>query len=277
VVNWYQAFQDSTDIFPDDQPGGKTPSDEALGHTINLAHLLGMKVILKPHLDVEDGTYRGDIIPSIEWFDSYKKFVLHYAELAAKYNVELLSIGTELVNATTAQWELNWRKIIQEVKNVYKGPLVYAANWDEYTQVPFWDCLDFIGIDAYFPLTSKNDPSKEELIAVWENRANEIETWREIKGFTQPVIFTEIGYDTIDGCNKQPWRLLPTLATLKEDQQEQADCLDAALVVLTKRPWFKGLYWWNYFPKAGVGPLGYALRGKLGEKVLKDWYGEMED
>ena len=85
-----------------------------------------------------------------------------------------------------------------------------------------------------------------------------------------------MGYDTIEGSNKQPWRVLPTLAEYKESQVEQANCLDSILVVLSNRSWFKGLYWWNYFPRADLGPLGYTLRGKLGEKVLSEWYAKLK-
>ena len=90
--------------------------------------------------------------------------------------------------------------------------------------------------------------------------------------FNKPIIFTEVGYDAIEGSNKEPWRVLPTLATYKENQDEQANCLESLLLVLTNRPWFKGFYWWNYFPRPDLGPLGYTLRGKKGEKVLSEWF-----
>jgi hypothetical protein len=45
--------------------------------------------------------------------------------------------------------------------------LTYAANWDKYDQVSFWDELDFIGIQAYFPLTDQTNPSAEEIKKGW--------------------------------------------------------------------------------------------------------------
>ena len=132
-----------------------------------------------------------------------------------------------------------------------------------------------MGIDAYFPLTEKNDPTKEELISAWEGQADIIENWLKLKGISRPVIFTEIGYDTIDGTNTKPWRLISTRPEHIEDQQEQADCLDAMVTVLSKRSWFRGFYWWNYFPRPEVGPLGFTLRGKKGEEVLADWFNKL--
>jgi hypothetical protein len=47
------------------------------------------------------------------------------------------------------------------------GKLTYAANWDKYDQVSFWDELDFIEIQAYFPLTAQTSPTAEEIKKGW--------------------------------------------------------------------------------------------------------------
>ena len=270
---WYQANAVSKKIYTDPE---NTANDESLGHAINTMHALGMKVMLKPHVDLADGEVRTNIIPSEEWFASYKEFILHYARLAAKYNVELLCIGTELSNTSTSKWKAQWIDIIAAIRAVYKGPMTYAANWDEYETVSFWTGVDYIGMDAYFPLTGKINPPKEELIKGWEKNADAIETWLKDNKLDKFVIFTEVGYDTIEGSNKQPWRVLPTMAKYKENQDEQANCLEALFLVLSKRPWFKGFYWWNYFPRPDIGALGYTLRGKKGEKILIEWFNKLK-
>ena len=48
VCTWYQKEYNSTEIFPTD----KTPSDKSLEYVINKAHEIGLKVMLKPHLDL---------------------------------------------------------------------------------------------------------------------------------------------------------------------------------------------------------------------------------
>ena len=51
---------------------------------------------------------------------------------------------------------------------VYKGKLTYAANWDgEFEEVAFWDALDVIGVQAYFPLTEERVPSVTKLTQAW--------------------------------------------------------------------------------------------------------------
>jgi len=270
---YYQEDAVSSNIYADEK---KTVSDESVGHSINIMHSLGMKVMLKPHVDLIDEDARSNIIPSDQWFAGYKAFILHYAGLAAKYNVELFCVGTELSNTTTERWKAKWLDIIYEIKKVYKGPLTYAANWDEYDTVSFWDEMDYIGMDAYFPLTNKVNPPKEELIAGWTKHADILENWLKTTGLKKSVIFTEIGYDTVAGSNKQPWRILPTLTSQIESQDEQANCLEALLMVMSNRPWFKGFYWWNYFPRPDIGVLGYTLRGKKGEKILSEWFNRLK-
>lgn len=270
---YYQDSAESTRIYAD---GKKTVSDKSVAHAVNIIHSLGMKVMLKPHVDLVDEEARTNIIPSDEWFAGYKSFILHYAELAAKYNVEMLCIGTELSNTTTERWKAKWLDIITGIRKVYKGPLTYAANWDEYDTVSFWNEIDYIGMDAYFPLTNKINPPKEELIAGWTKHADILESWLKSKGLKKGVIFTEIGYDTVLGSNKQPWRILPTLASQIESQDEQANCLESLFMVMSNRPWFKGFYWWNYFPRPDIGVLGYTLRGKKGEKILSEWFNRLK-
>lgn len=51
------------------------------------------------------------------------------------------------------------RRLIRQIRRVYHGPLTYAANWSgEYKQIRFWDALDYVGIQAYFPLRHGRQP-----------------------------------------------------------------------------------------------------------------------
>jgi hypothetical protein len=268
MVVWMQDTVEEKAVHADSKD---TPDDVALAHAINKAHALGMKVMLKPHVDIKDGQWRGDLIPSKEWFASYKEYILRYAKLAVQYNVELFSIGTELANTTIPAWEAEWEDIIKEVRAVYPGPLVYGANWNEYTGVGFWDKIDFIGIDAYFPLTTKKDATKEDLIPGWKSNAAQLDTWVKAKYPDKPVIFAEIGYCSAQGSTIQPWSTLSNVPEEFADQQEQADALEAMFVACTAYPWFKGLYWWNYFPQERWSPLGYTIRGKKAEGVFSEW------
>lgn len=267
----YQDGAASTVIVRHDHEGGDTPTDAAIAHAIKTCRSMGMKVLLKPHVDCMDGTFRGDIIPSVRWFESYKNMIVEYARLAEENKAEIFAVGTELEGTTFSRWEAQWRDIITAVRSVYKGHILYSANWTEYQDVPFWDVLDYVGIDAYFPLTNKKDPTREELEQAWSGVADTIGSWITEKYPDKGVIMTELGYVSSDGTNSQPWATLVNA----EDQDEQAECLEAAFQVLSERPWFKGIYLWQYFPVDRWSPIGYPIRGKKAEEVLKKWYGKL--
>jgi len=265
MIVWSQASINEKTVSPDDKD---TPSDIALVHAINKAHSLGMKVMLKPHVEVKSGEWRGEIVPSQEWFASYSNYIINYATMAEQYHVEAFSVGTELANTTYPEWQSSWESIIKEVRKNYSGRVVYGANWNEYKTVGFWDKLDFIGISAYFPLTTKKDPTKEELVAAWEKNCENIGEWLDSKGLDKPVVFTEIGYCSANGTNTKPWSF-SDISEESVDQEEQANSLEAMLIVCFQYPWFKGFYLWNYFPQERWSPLGYTIRGKLAEDVFK--------
>jgi hypothetical protein len=213
VVTWYQDSAHIPDIRPCPE---RTPSDIAVSYAINRIHSLGMKVTLKLHIDCQSGEWRGRIRPDSEglWFRNYLVFLKHYAQLANRCSVEQLNIGTEL-EGTTFNYESEWRRMIDTVRRYYSGRILYGANWDRYqTQVNFWDALDFIGIDAFFPLTNQYEPTLQDLLNAWRNRwfSGIIEFQHRMN---KPLIFSEIGYRSIDGANIRPWewqtpgRLIP--------------------------------------------------------------------
>ena len=204
-VTHYQEKYNSTSI----KRTERTPSDKSLKHVIKESHKLGLKVMLKPHVDLIDkfdGTYwRGDIGFAREedwqaWFKEYQDLIIHYARMCEKLDVEIFCVGTEL--SFTTQKDPEWRKIIAETRKVYSGKIVYAANWDNFKNVGFWQDLDYVGIDAYFPLTYKSEPSLEDLKRGWEKWVHEIEAWQG--RVNKPIIFTEIGYSSTPHAPYEP-------------------------------------------------------------------------
>ena len=113
-----------------------------------------IKVMVKPQIWVSHGEFTGYLKMDSEenWKtleDSYRNFILEYAELAQKVKAELFCIGTELEQFITHRPDY-WKNLIVDIKLVYKGKLTYAANWDEYKRVPFWNQLDYIGGGCLF-------------------------------------------------------------------------------------------------------------------------------
>jgi len=269
VVEWYQTNNRSTDIHKNES---QAPTDVALAHAIQTAHSLGMKVMLKPLIDLEDGRWRGEIQASKEWFQSYTNYLVSFAEFAQQQEVEMLCIGTEY--RYTTHWMIQWMSVISEVRFRFNGTITYAATWDELRYISWWVYVDYIGINAYFPLSNRSDPSISEMKAKWENITDSLES--VYLNFMKPIIFPEIGYLSTDGTNKDPSNYkLQFEKSLIVDLQEQADCYEAAFSSLWNKGWFYGFYWWYWQTNPNAGGLNdkdYTPQSKPAQDVITHWY-----
>src|SRR5258708_10385360 len=139
-------------------------TDLAMRLTALRARRLGMRVLLKPHVWSWPGGDPTKIDPGPEpwpaWFASYGRFLTHQALLARAIGADCLAIGTEL---TRSESRPEWHALIARARALYHGPITYAANFDAFDRTPFWRELDAIGIDAYFPLSAKTNPTDPEL------------------------------------------------------------------------------------------------------------------
>ncbi|MBC6699290.1 glycoside hydrolase family 113 [Hymenobacter puniceus] len=259
-------------------------SDRGLVRTVQQARQRGIRTLLKPHLWLRGpgGTWPGDIKMSSEtdwqqWFAAYSVFIVHYAELAEANGMEALCIGTELEK--TVGHEAEWRAIIGQVRQVYHGPLTYAANWSgEFEQVKFWDALDYIGVQAYFPLSTTERPAKAALLKAWRTPLARIAAVQ--KRYGKPVLFTEAGYKTTPDAAIQPW-VWPDRNALPAtpDETTQRICYEAMFETFWPQPWFQGIFIWKWYP--GLQPNGSARRHldftpqhKPAEQVMAQWYGK---
>jgi hypothetical protein len=275
IVPWYMATATSTAL----TRGAETPTDSSLRHGIAQARRLGMRVVLKLHIDVVDGCFRGAIAPASvdQWFTSYRRFLEHYTELARQARVSALVIGTELTSMS--RYTPRWRRLVAGARVRFPGQLTFAANQIEGAEsVRFWDALDYLGIDAYMPLATNEDvsPSVDQLVSAWTSFTHkgtrrhyyhEIASLHERTG--KPVLFTELGYRSALGCAIEPWDWQSTRAAA---QEEQAHAYEAAYRVWSGVPWLDGIYWWDWHAgEYDPADSGYNPRGKLAEAVMHAW------
>ncbi|MBN1897215.1 MAG: hypothetical protein JW827_00420, partial [Spirochaetes bacterium] len=244
----YQNTKNSTSIYKD---ANFTPQDAPVVDIINYAHSKGMRVFLKVMVNSKDGAPRTTFTPSNTdtWFASYKSIMTQYARMARTNNIEMFSVGCELKTLSGNSYLSKWTDIISAINNIYStGDLIYCANWDEYDDVPFWNQLDYIGIDAYFPLESSADPTYTQISNAWRsysgtygthNWVDEVDTFRASQG--KEVIFTEIGYRSADYAAKEPWK-----EGTEINLNLQVRCYEAAMKVWEPFSWFKGLYLWDW-------------------------------
>ena len=260
-------------------------SDRGLIYTTRLAQAAGIKTLLKPHIWLSDRSgnkWLGDIQMNNEgdwqtWFKNYSAFIMHYAHLAEEHKIEGLCIGTELMNPAITH-EKEWRQIIRDIRQVYHGQLTYAANWYlEYEQIKFWDALDFIGVQGYFPLTKNDNPTLAELRAGWKPYIKDLE--KTAHKFNKPIVFTEVGYKSTTDAAIEPWKWPERGAQvdLNESYEVQANCYEALFQTLWHRKWFGGIFIWKWYPRVrdnGRDHRDFTPQHKPAEKILTAWYGK---
>jgi hypothetical protein len=284
-IEWFVQSQSGTTIAPSST---QSATDAQIIASIQQYHTLGIKVFLKPQVDLIDySVWRGELAPSSvsDWFASYQAYIVHYAQLAQQYNVEGLSIGTELKSLSGSDNLSYWETLISAVRAAYSGPIVYGANAtgakDEFTTVSFWSLVDIIGVDGYFGLTDQDDPTVSQLESAWTDSSstytgagfNAVAALKNLASqYGKPLVFAEIGYESTPGTNEQPYNY-----SLSDgyDPTEQADCYTAFFEVFSQETsWMKGVFWVDLqLPVPGADDPGYVMYGKPAGTVMTQWFG----
>ena len=249
-----------------------TESDESLRVATADARQLGLRVMMKPQIWLSYQVWPSDIDFETDqewdaWFESYESWILSYALLAEELRVDLFCVGTELTHPALERPE-QFRQVIAKVRRVYHGPLTYAANWyQEFEALTFWDALDLVGLDNYYPLADSADSGEEQLRVAAARVADRIEA--VALRVRKPVIFTEVGFPSVRAAGTAKHEGSPT------DLERQALLYRVTFETYWSRSWFYGFYWWKWFsdPKnAGPGGDEWTPRGKPAERVVADWY-----
>ena len=247
-----------------------------LAALVRNAHAAGLRVMLKPHLEMRgfeaseaerrvlrgaDSPERRALLARFEaqlasgellqhnritmrtggdwqrWFESYRGYILPFAREAQQAGVDILCIGRELDSTVVAR-EADWRDVVARIRTIFHGPLTYSANFDTWQAIGFWDALDFIGVSAYFPLSDRTDPGLAELEASWEQALAPLAA--ATRRYRKPVLLTEAGFPAIPNAARAPWREERVAA----DVWLQARCYEATLRALAREPAVAGVFFW---------------------------------
>lgn len=215
------------------------------------------------------------------WFSSYSAYMLSMASLAVSENVDLFVVGTEL--STTESQEYLWRKLIAEIRNITdtaptKISLSYGANWSPGPDnVRFWDAVDYIGVDAYYPLAKTAGSTVEELVDSWGSTSKPGSILADIKNLSnaynnKPVLFLELGYTSTAAC------AVGNHAGGVRNLQAQADAYTAFFKAVYQQPWFAGVFFWDWEtnPNGGGrcdgGGDSFTPQGKPAEYVMRTYF-----
>ena len=272
-VNWVgiafgalQATAQSTDIRFGEQP---TVTDEEVRWAIRESKAQGLKVCLKPVVNVADGTWRAFIgffdeqVPGepswADWFASYTRFLLHYARIAEEEGCEMLCVGCEMVQSDRRA--LEWRALIAEVRAVYTGLVTYNCDKYQEDRVTWWDAVDIISSSGYYPMGQ------------WDAQLDRIEA--VVSRENKPFFFMESGCPSRTGSSARPndWAL-----TGAPSELEQAEWYRDAFDTCAKRPFVQGFMLWDwparlYALDDAANDDDYCIYGKAAGAVVRQHYG----
>jgi hypothetical protein len=262
-----------------------TRRDSSHIRAINDLHKKGIRVQLKPHLWMNDGWRSNITLDNTQewdaWFESYRTNMLRYARIAEETNTELFCVGTELKTSIKKQPE-KWESLIDEIRLIYKGELTYAANWyDEYEHISFWNKLDYIGIQAYFPLTKVKNPDLEAIEKGWEKHLVALKAVH--KKYKKPILFTEVGYKSDADATIKPWEWSPFLSSItkKKSDKTQQLAYEAMFNKNWNQPWFAGVYIWQWDTRtteeSAKKDIDFSPRFKPAENVMAKWFGKTHE
>jgi hypothetical protein len=263
----YAAVQDtaqSTDI-----PFETTAvSDAEVRWAIRRSHELGLRVCLKPVVNVADGTWRahiGFLTPDVpgeptwsEWFTSYERFIVNAARLAEEEGAELFCIGCELVRSDDRADD--WRAVVARARTAFRGPITYNCDKYQEDRLTWWDAVDVISSSGYYP-------SGE-----WEAQLDRIEAVVAREG--KPFLFAEAGCPSRDGSPTRPndW-------ALRGDASEaaQAGYYREMFAAINTRPWVGGMLLWDWpaqlYPRSEAATnTDYCPYGKQAAEVMREFY-----
>lgn len=250
--------------------GVPAPTDAAIAdlrEAVKAAKAASLKVLLRPLVQGEDGTRSDALAPpdAAKWLTTYRDALEPILALAEAEGVEIVSIGSKLGKL---QEDPGWPDLIAKARRTYKGKLTYAASPDAsagYGQVGFWKDLDYVGIDAYFPLTDAVGPQAKDLEAGWTRAAEGLESWRSGAAPDKPILLTSAGMPRLLGSAAAPAE--PDLAK-PEDEGLQTAAAEAFFKTVWTKPWVAGVFWhtWSGFANR-QNP--YALDGHPALEIVK--------
>ncbi len=271
---WQRDPQAPGLLMQSDHPSSET--DVGLLHAARRAHAHGFAVLWKPHLWVSRHSWPGEVEMKSEalwalWFAGYRRYLLHHAFLAARANAELFCVGVELDRTTIGPArEADWRQLIGAVRELYPGPLTYAANWDRAPRVPFWSALDYAAVDAYYPLAAGQSATDAELA---EGAAKVVAQLAVLAAQAdRPLLLTEVGF----AAQAAAWRA-PHTEGGAFDEGDQERAYRALFGALGRPPWLAGLFVWKSFSdEAAAGgrraQSDFRFLGRRAEGAVRDYF-----
>ncbi len=289
---------------------GLTPGSDPLYsdavQTVSDARTAGFNIALFPsaHFNVSQdqwwATAPRDSAWWEQWFARYKKFAVNFAGMAASSGAGALVLGGDWLAPALPSGKLadgspsgvpedastRWGNIIQSVRDVYKGTLIWAAVYPDGVANPpdFLNQFDQVYVLLSAPIASQPNPTpadlQNDLTSILDSQLQPFQA-----SFGKPLLLG-VAFPSAAGslasCPPAPSggclsldalsRPNADIASIQVDLQAQVDAYNALLVAANSRDWISGLVSRGYYPPAALQDYSTSIHGKPAQDVVWYWY-----
>jgi hypothetical protein len=234
----------------------------------------------------------------VAWYESYRSFLLHYADLAAQTSAEALVLGGSWLAPALPDGVLadgspsnppedaedRWRSILVDVRSHYSGRILWALPFPEGVEnpPPFLDQVDEVYLLLSAPLGSQ---------ATDEEMASEAGSLLDL---VQANIYDAFGKTVVLGVaypSAAGWqdvcppsqdadcfpvnalaRPYPDIQEVDLDLYSQVRAYNAILTAANQRDWVTGFVSRGYYPPAVLHDKSASIHGKPARGVLWYWF-----
>lgn len=276
---------------------GPLEGDLSVFTGLSRARSQGLVTLLQPHLQsAPGGTWSGSWLRNgrpawSEFFDDYRRFLVHYALLAELSGCDVLSLGSNISEVTRAtaegrrgrpeeiEWKREgWSRVIAAARGAFSGKLTYAAgSIEEAGKIAFWTELDAIGIE-WCP-QMRIAPGSSEPAGRWQFAAKLNAQWIALdelaKKHARPILVTRAGFTP--GVNA------PQLARFGPGSSDgdlasfQFEMLRSVLESASKAR-LQGVFTWRWSTDpgdAGANERDYLFRQKPAEAAVRRMFAQL--
>jgi hypothetical protein len=236
------------------------------------------------------------------WFDRYRTFLIHHADLAAQINAsELIIGGSTILPALTggmlldgsssgvpADADSRWKQMIVDIRSHYQGTLIWAVPYDNLATIPsFVSDVDKIYVLISAPLANDPNPTINEMSTEFGRILDEV--IYPLQQNTGKPVLIGVQYPSIDGAYLGCYKLGETCTPFDDmyesqldyslnpvNAQTQLDIYSAIFLAINNRPWISGIISRGYYPPVGLIDGSFSIHNKPASAVIWYWLPRMK-
>jgi hypothetical protein len=235
------------------------------------------------------------------WFNHYRAFIIHHADLATASGAQAIILGGDWIgpalplgrvvdgspSGVPTDAETRWRNIIAEVRQHFRGNVLFALPYtteDVVAPISMLQDTDGVYLLWFAPLSASATPNKADMLAeagrLLDENVAPVQS-QVNKPFIIALSYPSSNYSATgcipngsNGCHD--WSVLnqpnADLSTVSLDLQQQFDIYDAMFNAVNARSWVSGFASRGYFAPVALQDKSASIHGKPAADLLWYWF-----